>query len=198
MDNNFTNPENNTQNVAGNTYSYDYMNNTTTATPQPEAYQTSYAQDTTTSYSQPGTFTGDTAAWQANNQAQKVQQTTVFDTPTYNYNAVPQKKNQGIALSIVALVLGILSLVCCCFGAWNLILGIPGVIVGIIALVKKAAGKGMAIAGVICAGLAIVLGIVMTILSVLGMSSMSDGEILFIYIYKLSFLCSKLSPIFFY
>ena len=27
---------------------------------------------------------------------------------------------------------------------------------------------------------------------------MSDGEILFIYIYKLSFFCSKLSPIFFF
>ena len=94
---NFTNPENNTQNTTGNTYSYDYMNNTTTTSdmnvaantapvytapqdtapvytaPQDTAPVYTAPQDTAPVYtaSQTGTFTGETAAWQANNQTQQ-------------------------------------------------------------------------------------------------------------------------------
>ena len=204
MDNNFTNPENNTQNtMGGNTYSYDYMNNTTTndmnaaAQPTPaDTYAgTTYTQEPTPVYTQeptpaytqpqPGTFTGETAAWQANNQAQQnaynaqpnynAQYTNQYGNPAGAYNAAPQKNNKGIAFAIISLVLGILGLLCCCLlGGWALILAIPGVVLGIISLVKKFAGKGMAIAGVICSGLAIVLSIVMIILSAIGLNALSE------------------------
>ena len=211
---NFTNPENNTQNTTGNTYSYDYMNNTTTTSdmnvaantapvytapqdtapvytaPQDTAPVYTAPQDTAPVYtaSQTGTFTGETAAWQANNQTQQNTYTQnaygspyagQYNTAASGYAAAPvsspKKDNKGIALSIVALVLGILGLICCCLlGGWSLILAIPGVVCGIIALVKKFAGKGMAIAGVICSGLSVVLAIVMIILSAIGVSYLND------------------------
>ena len=231
---NFTNPENNTQNTTGGTYSYDYMNNTTTTgdmnaaatsapvytapqdtapvytapqdtapvytapqdtapvytAPQDTAPVYTAPQDTAPVYTAPqaGTFTGDTAAWQANNQTQQNTYETqnAYGSPyagQYNSAAnsyaaatpAPKKDKKGIALSIVALVLGILGLICCCLlGGWSMIISIPGVVCGIIALVKKCAGKGMAIAGVICSGLSIVLAIVMIILSAIGVSYLND------------------------
>lgn len=154
---NFTNPENNTQNTTGNTYSYDYVNNANATT------------------SQTGAFTGETAAWQANNQAQ--QQNTYSEAyvePAATYSVEPQKKGM-IGFAIASLVLGILSILCCCFGMWSWLLAIPGVVLGIVALVKKYAGKGCAIAGIICAALAIVLSLVMTIWSVAAGSSILES-----------------------
>lgn len=155
---NFTNPENNTQNTAGGTYSYDYMNNTT---PTPT--------ESATDYSQPGTFAGESAAWQANNQTQTEQGPVYTETYTnqygdssVGYTAEPEKKKM-IGFAIASLVLGILAILCCCLGIWSWLLAIPGVILGIVAVVKKYAGKGCAIAGIICSALAIVLSLVMTI-----------------------------------
>ena len=154
---NFTNPENNTQNTAENTYSYDYMNNTTAT------------QDVTTSYSQPGTFAGESAAWAANNQAEQATYSAdpyanTYVDPMAGYTAVPEKK-KGIGFSITALVLGILSVLCCCLSlGW--ITAIPGIIFGIIAIAKKCAGKGCAIAGIICSAIAIVSAIVSLIATI--------------------------------
>lgn len=154
---NFTNPENNTQNTAENTYSYDYMNNTTAT------------QDVTTSYSQPGTFAGESAAWAANNQAEQATYSAdpyanTYVDPMAGYTAVPEKK-KGIGFSITALVLGIISVLCCCLGlGW--ITAIPGIIFGIIAIAKKCAGKGCAIAGIICSAIAIVSAIVSLIATI--------------------------------
>ena len=64
---NFTNQDNNMQNTAGgNTYSYDYMNNAANTNGDYSQPQ-NVAQD----YTQPGTYTGATAAWQAQKQAQR-------------------------------------------------------------------------------------------------------------------------------
>ncbi len=86
-------------------------------------------------------------------------------TPAYNayqqgpVNAGPQGPSK--ALAIVSLVLGILSIVCCwCGGFSGLLMSIPAVVCGAIALAKKMGGKGMAIAGVICGGIAIILSII--------------------------------------
>lgn len=68
--------------------------------------------------------------------------------------------NQGVA--IAALVCGIVSIVCCpigccgCFGGFNILVAIAAIVLGIIAIVKKFANKGMAIAGIVCGGLAII------------------------------------------
>ena len=77
------------------------------------------------------------------------------------YMSMMQANNQGMGLGIASMVLGILALVtCCCWyisgplSAISLILGIIGI--------KSDNGKGMAIAGVVCSGVALlILGCIM-------------------------------------
>lgn len=61
------------------------------------------------------------------------------------------------ALSITSLILGILSLFCCCCGGLT---SIAGLILGIIALKKEPAGKKLAIAGIITSSIAILITII--------------------------------------
>lgn len=55
-------------------------------------------------------------------------------------------ENESKGLSIAAMVLGIISMLCCCIGFPFAIIGL---ILAIIALVKGKGGKGMAIAGLV-------------------------------------------------
>ena len=134
---NFTNPENNTQN-------------------------------TVDTYSQPGALTGESANWQSSSQTEQGPVYTEtyandFVDPSVGYTAEPAKKKLGFA--ITALVLGILSVICCCFGlGW--VTAIPGIIFGVIAIAKKHDGKGCSIAGIICSAIAIVAAIVSLIITI--------------------------------
>ena len=95
-------------------------------------------------------------------------QSTYTNTPqsAQTYYSVPEepKKEGGyIGVAIASLVCGILSLLCCplawcgsCCGGLNVLLAIAAVVLGIIALVKAFEGKGMAIAGLVCGGIALV------------------------------------------
>lgn len=77
--------------------------------------------------------------------------------------------------SIASLVLGILSIVCCC--AWYIsgIFGILGLVFSIIVLVKKKPGKGMAIAGLICSAIGIIMAVILLIMVfVVGTSMTAD------------------------
>ena len=72
------------------------------------------------------------------------------------------------------------SIVCCC--AWYIsgILGILGLVFSILVLTKKLPGKSLAIAGVVCAGVGVILAIIMMaiVLSVShSLSSMSPEEL---------------------
>jgi hypothetical protein len=60
-----------------------------------------------------------------------------------------------------SLVLGIVGILCCCFSWVATIPGILAIIFG--ALGTKSSKKGMAIAGIICGAVAIILGIFMLI-----------------------------------
>lgn len=87
----------------------------------------------------------------------------------YNMNGQPmgnpygQPQPQGSqGFAIAGMVLGIISLVCCCSGYIALVAGVVGLILSIISLVQKRPGKGMAIAGIICSAIAIVLIVVLT------------------------------------
>ncbi len=100
------------------------------------------------------------------NEAPQYNASAQYDAPQYDMQSAqytaPQfemsqpeeeENNGGIGFSITGMILGILSVISCyCCGG---ILGIPGLILSIIALRKKANGKGMAIAGLItsCVGL---------------------------------------------
>ena len=68
----------------------------------------------------------------------------------------PQAPSQGLA--IASLVLGILSVVMCCYGIF---LAVPAVVLGAVAIKQvnrgEAGGKGMAIAGVVLGGIDLAL-----------------------------------------
>ena len=103
-------------------------------------------------------------------------------SPQYSYgNSTPIQNNvtgESKVLSIISLVAGILSLLCCCwFGFVGIIVSLVGCICGIIALVKKQGGKGLAIAGIICSALGLILAIIMTVAAV-SLSSISENEIM--------------------
>lgn len=114
--------------------------------PQQNGYQSTtqnpYGQPTQNPYGQPNG-----AAYQQQNV----------------YNAQPvEKESQGMA--IAGMVLGILSLVCCCTGYVALVAGIVGFVLSLIALIQKKPGKGMAIAGIVCASVSIIMLVVMIII----------------------------------
>lgn len=70
------------------------------------------------------------------------------------YYAAPKKEGNGnIGFSIASMVCGILSLICCCFSFFGLILSIAAIVLGIISLNGKYDGKGMAIAGLVTGGI---------------------------------------------
>lgn len=74
----------------------------------------------------------------------------------------------GMVLGIVALVFGLLF--SCCGALFSILFSAPfaigGLITSIIAL-KKGQNKGMSIAGIICSALALLIGVVMTIIAFL-------------------------------
>lgn len=83
-----------------------------------------------------------------------------------NWNqSYQQNEPERKGFAIASLVLGIISLVLCCvYGGF---LGIPGLIFGIVSLVKKESRMGMAIAGIITSSLGLVYGILMVMATVL-------------------------------
>ena len=75
------------------------------------------------------------------------------------YGGTQGEEKQGggnIGFAIASLVCGIISLVCCCLGLFSAVLGIAAIVLGIITLCFKYDGKGMAIAGIVTGGLALV------------------------------------------
>lgn len=94
-------------------------------------------------------------------------------------------------LAILALIIGILALVCCCFKYVQLIFGIAAVVLGILSIKNgETDGKAMAIIGIVCGGLGILLGVLGMIIGaalvaafkgasdILGFSSDELGDIL--------------------
>ena len=79
--------------------------------------------------------------------------------------------------SIIALIAGILSVLCCWFPAVGFLLSIAAIVLGIIEFnkIKKgessAKGRGMSMAGIILGGAALVLGVIyLIIFIILGIS----------------------------
>lgn len=76
-----------------------------------------------------------------------------------------QQPQESKGLSIASMVLGILSCTCCC-GAIGIFMGIAAIVMG--AIGKNKGGRGMAIAGIICGSIGVVVGFLWTILSITG------------------------------
>ncbi len=79
-----------------------------------------------------------------------------------------ENNSEYLGFAITSLVTGICSLVCCCSGL-NSILSILGIVFGAIYLSKGfKKGKGMAIAGIVCSAISLLLVVVLLILGLLG------------------------------
>ena len=76
-------------------------------------------------------------------------------------------------LAIASLVLGILGFLTGFIGI-GILLGLVAVVLGVIVLVKHHAGKGMAIAGLITGGLAVVFGGLFFLISLTALSGIQD------------------------
>ncbi len=67
-----------------------------------------------------------------------------------------------MGLGIASMVCGILALISCCLWCTCVPLAIVSIVLGILQI-QKGAGKGMAIAGIVCSSIALVLLIALTI-----------------------------------
>ena len=99
-----------------------------------------------------------------------------YTTEQQNYyqpQGEPPKKTN--VLAIVGMILGILSILLGCCGWYSLLLGIPGLICSILS--RKQGKSGMAVAGIVCSIIGIIIGILMTVIA-LGLLALvgSTGE----------------------
>lgn len=78
--------------------------------------------------------------------------------------------------AIASLVLGILSLVCCCFWYVSGIFAVIGLVFSIIVLVKHKPGKGLAIAGLICSAIGLIIAVIMGIMIIYIGANMSVDD----------------------
>lgn len=93
-----------------------------------------------------------------------------WQAASYPVNTKPLR--QGLA--IASMVLGILSIILCCiFGG---VLALPGLILGIISLVSKRDGSGMAIAGIITSIFGLLLGVFMVIIFISSLKEIAENS----------------------
>ena len=81
----------------------------------------------------------------------------------YTFESDPDEKTSKV-LGIVSLVCGILSLLCCCFTGMSFVLAAAAVVCGIISIKKSDAYKGIAVAGIACGCVGIVVFIILIII----------------------------------
>ena len=69
----------------------------------------------------------------------------------------------NIGFAIASMVCGCLSILCCFGTCVSWVLSIVAIVLGVITLTKKYDGRGFAIAGIVTAGVGIILSIIMTV-----------------------------------
>lgn len=93
-----------------------------------------------------------------NNSYQEYNNDTSYQN---SYQQEPPKQTN--VLAIVGMILGIISILAGCCGWYGLLLGIPGLICSILS--RKQGKTGMAVAGIICSVIGMILGILMTVMA---------------------------------
>lgn len=80
-----------------------------------------------------------------------------------SYTQPPARRTNGLA--IASMILGIISIVVCCFNILSIILGILAIVLGVLGRGKvtrgEAGGGGMAITGIICGVIGLILGVIL-------------------------------------
>jgi len=94
------------------------------------------------------------------------QQFNPYDSPNSMSYKPPGTGGGTNALAIVSLVLGIISLVAWLIACCGVVVAIPALITGFIAL-QKPYGRGMAIGGLVTAGIGLVLSIINWIVGII-------------------------------
>jgi len=90
--------------------------------------------------------------------------------PQFNQYNPNMNQPESKGLSIASMVLGILSTTCCC-GLIGIFMGIAAIIMG--AIGRKKGGRGMALAGIICGSLGILVSLIYLLLYSLGVITTS-------------------------
>ena len=96
-----------------------------------------------------------------------------YTAPNYD-STYAEPKNDSKVFAIISLVCGILSLLCSCCGWLGILIAVAGVVLGIISIKKEEDAKGMAIAGIICGGIGLLIAIIVIVS--LGALSSADPE----------------------
>ena len=89
------------------------------------------------------------------------EQTPLQSAPDYSTSVEPEKESK--VFGIISLVCGILGLLCSCCGWFGILLTVAAVVLGIISL-KKENAKGMAIAGIVCGGIGLLIAIIVIVM----------------------------------
>lgn len=76
------------------------------------------------------------------------------------YSSVAPEEKQSNVFAIISMIAGIVSILCCCFGAVGIVIAVAAVVLGIISIKKEEPKKGMAIAGIVCGGVGLILAVV--------------------------------------
>lgn len=88
---------------------------------------------------------------------------------------MPQNRNS--ALSIISLIMGILAITLgCCYGI-GFLFAIPGLVCGIISI--REAKSGLAIAGIICSVIGMVLAIAFWVFFIIGLNYIASDPVLY-------------------
>ena len=74
----------------------------------------------------------------------------------WNYNNTIDDKPKGIGLGLTSMILGIVSLIICCFLYLSIALAIVSIVLALIVLIKNKGGKGFAIAGLSTSSVALI------------------------------------------
>ena len=88
---------------------------------------------------------------------------TDYSDYTSSQTTYSEPVNESKVFAIISLVCGIVSLVCSCCRWLSIILAVAAIVLGIISINKQENAKGMAIAGIVCGGVGLVIAVALLI-----------------------------------
>ncbi|NMB30561.1 MAG: DUF4190 domain-containing protein [Clostridiales bacterium] len=95
-----------------------------------------------------------------------------YPNPQMQEPMQPQQGGNGMA--IASLVLGIVSIVTCCWWQVSVVVAIVGLVLGILHNKKQTTGRGMAIAGIVLSIVGLAISIIIIVLGLIGIGVLED------------------------